>query len=65
MPDLLEIGDKMRLLPLDVTGGARRASIRAGQACWSAAVACAPAPLMALRNAILARMEKAKAISEK
>ncbi len=67
VPDLLEIGDKMRLLPLDVDWCAlAREYPKQAQACWSGGVACAPAPLMALRNAILAgEWEKAKAISEK
>lgn len=65
--DLQEVGDKIRLLPLEMDWYAlARDHLDRAQACWSGSVACAPAPIVALRDAIFAGdWEKAAVISEK
>lgn len=67
VPDLLAVGDKIRLLPLEIDWYAlARQHPERAQACWSGSVACAPAPIVALSKAILARdWNAAKPISEK
>jgi 4-(2-carboxyphenyl)-2-oxobut-3-enoate aldolase len=65
--DLLTVGKSMRILPLetDWCALARRHPEEAA-ACWSGAVACAPAPLAALAAAIRARdWATAEKITEK
>jgi dihydrodipicolinate synthase/N-acetylneuraminate lyase len=65
--DLQAIGDRIRLLPLEIDWYELAHEFPAqALACWSGSVACAPAPIVALRTAIFAGdWEKAKVISEK
>ncbi len=65
--DLIEIGDKVRILPLEVDWyELARKYPQQAQACWSGGVACAPAPLIALRDEIFAEnWTRAHAISER
>lgn len=65
--DMQSIGDRIRLLPLEIDwlDTARQFPDRA-LACWSGSVACAPAPIVALRDAILSsNWDGAAQISEK
>lgn len=65
--DMAAIGDRMRLLPLEIdwckiAGDYPRQAL----ACWSGGVACAPAPIVALSKALLSGDRlRAQAISEK
>jgi len=65
--DLAAVGDAMRLLPLDIdwVPFVKKLPQRV-TACWSGAVACAPAPLAALSRAVAARdWPEAERIHEK
>jgi dihydrodipicolinate synthase/N-acetylneuraminate lyase len=65
--DMLAVGKKMRILPLapEWYPIAHRLPELA-LACWTGGVACAPAPIVALSKAILARdWDQAKVISDK
>ena len=54
--DLLEVGEDMRLLPLETHWySLAEAHPELARACWSGAVACAPAPLVRLARAIRER----------
>ena len=67
VPDLLAVGDRIRLLPLEIDWYelAKSYPDRA-LACWSGSVACAPTPLVALSKAILGQnWNEASAISER
>lgn len=65
--DLLTVGKRMRLLPLETDWCAlAEQQPELAKACWSGGVACAPAPLVALSRAIAARdWPSARAITEK
>lgn len=65
--DLLAVGDRIRLLPLEIDWhDLAKAHPDRALACWSGSVACAPAPIAALSRAILAQdWATAHAISEK
>jgi 4-(2-carboxyphenyl)-2-oxobut-3-enoate aldolase len=65
--DMREVGHRIRLLPLEIDWYAlAREFPEHAQACWSGSVACAPAPMAALRDAIFAAdWEKAHVLSEK
>lgn len=65
--DMAAIGDRMRLLPLEIdwVDIAKEFPTRA-LACWSGSVACAPTPIVALSRAVLSQdWAAAAAISEK
>ncbi len=67
VPDLLAVGDRIRLLPLEIDWYelAKSYPDRA-LACWSGSVACAPTPLVALSKTILSQnWNEASAISER
>lgn len=65
--DMADIGDRMRLLPLEIDWvDIARDFPDTALACWSGSVACAPAPIVALRDALLRRdWPKSQEISEK
>jgi 4-(2-carboxyphenyl)-2-oxobut-3-enoate aldolase len=65
--DLLSVGQKLRLLPLEVDWcGLAMKHPTLARACWSGHVACAPAPIARLSGAIARQQwEEAKKISEK
>jgi 4-(2-carboxyphenyl)-2-oxobut-3-enoate aldolase len=51
--DMLTVGDKMRVLPLEMDWyTVAKQHPELARACWSGSVACAPAPIVALANAI-------------
>lgn len=53
IPDMLAVGDKMRILPLEMDWYAvAKQYPELARACWSGSVACAPAPIVALAKAI-------------
>lgn len=66
-PDLVRIGDRIRILPFETQWyKLAKAHPDTALACWSGAVACGPAPVNALSRAILARdWTLAEAIAEK
>jgi len=65
--DLLAVGDKFRVLPLETDWCALAMKHpKLARACWSGHVACAPAPITALSRAIArANWKEATKISEK
>jgi dihydrodipicolinate synthase/N-acetylneuraminate lyase len=64
--DLLAVGDKIRLLPLEVDWYGLAQKYPDASACWSGGVACAPAPLACLAIAIRQHdWEQARKITER
>jgi 4-(2-carboxyphenyl)-2-oxobut-3-enoate aldolase len=66
-PDLAQIGDRIRILPFETQWSKLAVKYPdAALACWSGAVACAPAPINALARAIARRdWQTAEAIGER